>query len=314
MNENSKILVVGHNDGIEKSLFEYFSNNNFSGVFSSSQIGLDTTIQSSVYQFFSEVEPEYVFLGSVCSGGIEANKNNPADFFYKNSESQNNVVYAAQKFGVKKLMYFASSCVYPKDCPQPMKEEYLTTGPMEPTSVAYSTAKLAGIKLCESFRAQYGLNVIVVIPATVYGPGCDVDLSTAHVIGALIHKFYEAKEKDQKEVIVWGTGNARREFIFADDFVRACLTLMKRYDSAPIIHIGSGEDVSIRDLALMIKKVCGFNGEVVFDAAKPEGVMKKLLDNTKILDFGWSPEVTIEEGIKKTFQWYENLRKAEMIT
>ena len=313
MNENSKVLIVGHNDGIERALLEYFSSNDFSSIFSSSQIGLDTTIQSSVYQFFSEAEPEYVFLGSVCSGGIEANKNNPADFFYKNSESQNNVVYAAQKFGVKKLMYLASSCVYPKQCPQPMREEHLMAGPMEPTSEAYSTAKLAGIKLCESFRSQYGFNVIVVIPATVYGPGCDVDLSTAHVVGALIYKFYEAIENNQKEVVVWGTGSVRREFIFADDFARACVALMKKYDDSSIIHVGSGKDISINELAIMIKETCGFEGEIIFDETRPEGTMKKLLDNRRILDFGWSPEISMQEGIQKTFQWYKNLRKAEMI-
>lgn len=313
MNENSRILIVGHNDMIEKSLSEYFSDNDFVNVFSSSQMGLDTTIQSSVYQFFSEVEPEYVFLGSVCSGGIEVNKNNPADFFYKNSESQNNVVYAAQKFGAKKLMYFSSSCVYPKECPQPIKEESLMAGVLEPTSEAYSAAKLAGIRLCQSFRAQYGLNAIVAIPATVYGPGCDVDLATAHVLGALIGKFYEAKESNQDEVVVWGTGNARREFVFVDDFVSACVSLMKKYNETSIVHIGTGKDVSINELAQMIKEICGFTGKIVFDETKLEGTMKKLLDNSKILDLGWNPKVNMQEGIEKTYQWYVNQRKAETI-
>ena len=312
MNEDSKILIVGHNDIIEKSLYEYFLRNGFKSIFSSSEIGLDTTIQSSVYQFFSENEPEYVFLGSVLSGGIKANIDSPADFFYKNSESQNNIVYAAQKFGVKKLVYFASSCVYPKDCFQPMKREYLMTGSLEETSEAYSIAKLAGIKLCQSFRQQYGLNTVVAIPATVYGPGCDMNSKNAHVIVALINKFYEAKRNNDNQVVVWGTGEARREFIFVDDFISAAVSVMRKNDSPNFIHLCPGKDVSIKELAEMVKGISQFDGQIVFDSEKPQGPARKLLDCSEISNFGWNPKVDIKEGLEKKYCWYVNQRKMEI--
>jgi len=214
MNKQSKILIVGHDDVIERSLKSALCVKGFAKVTCSSKIALDTTIQSAVYQFFSKERPEYVFLASVRSGGIEANQKYPAEFFYANSESQNNIIYASQKFGVKKLMYFASSCIYPREAPQPMSPDRLMTGKIERTSEAYAMAKLAGIALCQAFRKQYNFNAIVVIPATVYGPQADVHVETAHVMGALIQKFFEAKTKGQDSVTVWGTGMPRREFIF----------------------------------------------------------------------------------------------------
>lgn len=305
MNKDAKILIVGHDDVIEKSLLRILRAKGFLNVASASEIALDTTIQSPVYEFFSQERPEYIFLGSIRSGGIEANQKNPAEFFYANSESQNNIVYAANKFGVKKLMYFASSCVYPKDALQPMKPEYLMTGPIEPTSAAYATAKLAGIALCQAYRKQYHLNAIVTVLATVYGPDSDVDLSTAHVLGALIHKFNQAKVRGQKNVTIWGSGEAKREFIFADDFVEACLFLMDRYNSEELINIGCGEDVAIKDLAVMIKEISGFQGEIVFDKTKPDGALRKLLDNEKIIKLGWKSKVSIREGILRTYDWYK---------
>lgn len=305
MNKEAKILIVGHDDVIEKSLLRTLRAKGFLNVVSASEIALDTTIQSPLYEFFSQERPEYVFLGSVRSGGIEANQKNPADFFYANSESQNNIVYAANKFGVKKLMYFASSCVYPKDALQPMKPEYLMTGPIEPTSAAYATAKLAGIALCQAYRKQYHLNAIVTVLATVYGPDSDVDLSTAHVLGALIHKFHQAKINGQKNVTIWGSGEAKREFIFADDFADACLFLMDHYNGEEVINIGCGEDVAIKDLAQMIKEISGFQGEIAFDKTKPDGAMRKLLDNEKLVKLGWKPKVSIREGILRTYDWYK---------
>src|SRR3990167_2066349 len=210
MNKDSKILVVGHNDVTEKSLTDHFAANHFTRVFSSSAIALNTAIQPAVYDFFAEHKPEYVFLASTRSGGIEANQRQAAEFIYHNLESQNNVVYAARKFGVKKLLFLASSCVYPKECPQPMKEEYLLTGVLEKTSEAYAVAKIAGIKLCQAYRRQYGLNAIVAIPPTLFGPGSDVCLETAHVMGALIYKFCEAVKNNQKQVVGWGAGGGRR--------------------------------------------------------------------------------------------------------
>ncbi len=304
MNKDSKILVVGHDDIIEKSLTGHLQSSHFQNVFSSSTIALNTTIQPSVYDFFSKHRPEYVFLASVRSGGIEANQRHPAEFIYHNIESQNNIVYASWKFGVKKLLFLASSCVYPKDCPQPMKEEHLLTGPLEETSEPYAVAKITGIKLCQAYRRQYGLNAIVAIPATLYGPGSDTEPATAHVMGALFGKFMDAVKNNSPQVTIWGTGAPRREFLFADDFVAACLFLMERYQGEEIMHIGSGSDVSIKELAEMIQRVCGYKGRIIFDTSKPDGAMKKLLDSNLIRQLGWQPKVSLEQGIKRTYETY----------
>ncbi len=306
MNKEAKILIVGHEDVIERSLAGHLAAEGFANVAVASELALDTTIQSSVYEFFSTEKPEYVFLGSIRSGGIEANQKNPAEFFYANSESQNNIVYAAWKFGVKKLMYFASSCVYPKDAAQPMKPEYLMTGPIEPTSAAYATAKLGGIALCQGYRKQHNFNAVVAVPATVYGPDSDTDLSTAHVLGALVYRFHQAKTSGDKTVTIWGSGEAKREFIFAEDFARACVFLMDRYNEAEVINIGCGEDIAIKDLAKMIAQICGFSGEIIFDRTKPDGAMRKLLDNEKIVNLGWKPIVSLKDGIQHTYDGYKD--------
>lgn len=302
MDKNSKILIVGHNDVVEKSLYSYLEANGFQNIFSSSKIALNTTIQPSVYEFFQKHRPEYVFLGSIRSGGIEANQKSPAEFLYQNSESQNNIFYSSWKFGVKKLLYFAASCVYPKDCAQPMKEEYFLTGPLEKTSEAYSVAKIAGIMLCQSYRRQYGLNAIAAVPATIYGSDSDTDLEKAHVMGALIAKFTKAVRENQKEVTVWGSGEARREFLYADDFVSASLFLMDRYNEEELINVGSGADVSIKELAQTIAEATGFKGQIVFDKSKPDGAMKKLLDSSHIKSLGWAAKVDLREGINRTIE------------
>ena len=313
MNKNAKILIVGHDDIIERALVRHFEANGFTRTVSSSAIALNTTIQPAVYDFFAEHKPEYIFLTSTRSGGIEANQKQPAEFIYHNLESQNNVVYAARKFGVKKLLFLASSCVYPKECPQPMKEEYLLTGALEKTSEAYAVAKIAGIKLCQAYRRQYGLNAIVAIPATVYGPGSDTDPATAHVLGALLGKFMDAVKNNSPQVTIWGTGAPRREFLFADDFVAACLFLMERYEGEEIMHIGSGSDVAIKELAEMIQRVCGYEGRIVFDASKPDGVLRKLLDSSRLTQLGWRPRVSLEEGIRRTCEHYLS-RKSQAIS
>ena len=220
MNKDSKILIVGHDDITENSLYSYFSDNGYENVFSSSRMGLDPTIQVSVYDFFQKQKPEYIFLASTRSGGIEANDKNGAEFMYHNLESQNNILYASWKFGAKKLLYFGGSCVYPKECAQPMRPEAILTGSLEATSESYSLAKIAGLKLCQAYKKQYGFNAIVMIPATIYGAGSDVDIQTAHVMGALIGKFAQAAKENSNEVVVWGTGSARREFLYTDDFER----------------------------------------------------------------------------------------------
>jgi len=308
MKKDSKIFIVGHNDIMDSSLTEYFLKNGYGHVFSSMKIGMNTTIQSSVYQFFSTQKPDYVFLGSTKSGGIEANQKYGAEFMYHNLESQNNVIYAAQKFGVKKLMYLASSCVYPKVCDQPMTEDLIGTGKMEETSEAYSLAKLAGIKLTQMFRRHYGLNAIVVIPSTVYGPYEKTELKMVHVIDALIVKFIEAVKNNKDEVVVWGTGNQRREFLFKDDFVDACLFLMEKYNDEAIVNIGAGEDIAIKELAEMISEIVDFKGKIIFDFSKPDGAMRKLLDNSRIIELGWRPLKNFKEGLKETLESYIHRR------
>jgi len=309
MNKTSRILVVGHNDIIETSLFDYFRNNGYAHAASSSEIGLNPTIQSSVYDYFQKNKPEYVFLASTRSGGIEANQKRGAEFIYHNLESQNNVLYASRKFGVKKLLFFAGSCVYPKECSQPIKEEYLLTGPLEKTSEPYSLAKIAGIKTCQAFRNQYGFQAIVMIPATIYGPGSDINIETAHVIGALIGKFADAVKQSKSEVVVWGTGHPKREFLYVDDFVKASLFLIDCYDQEEMINVGCGEDVTIACLANMIAEIAGFKGKITFDPTKPDGTMQKLMDDSRVKNLGWKAETSLVDGIRKTYDWYRSIKK-----
>lgn len=304
MHLDSKIFIVGHNDSIENSLKGYFKIQGFRHVISNAQDRIDVLNPLSVENFFKKFKPAYVFLGSVRSGGIAANQKYPAEFIYENSQAQNLVIEAACHYKVKKLLYFSSSCTYPKDAKQPIVEASLLTGPLEPTSEAYAVAKIAGTKMCQAYRAQYGLNAITAVPATLYGPGSDIDIENAHVLGALIAKFHKAQNEGAQQVVVWGSGKPRREFLYVDDFVSACLFLMEHYDSTEPINIGTGDDVTIQQLAMMIKKVSGFKGKIVFDASKPDGVMRKLMDNSRIRKRGWKPKVSLEEGIEKTYQWY----------
>lgn len=310
MNKNDRILIVGHGGIMEISLRQYFQSQGFRNVFSSWAGACDILNQVSVVDFFKRERPDYVFFASVRSGGIAANQKFAAEFIYSNLTGQNHVIHAAYQSAVKKLIFFAGSCVYPEECPQPIKEKYLLTGALEPTSEPYSIAKIAGIKLCQSYRRQYGFNAIAVIPATVYGPGSDTDLKTAHVMGALIGKFYRAVVNADRKVVVWGSGRPRREFLFTDDFVEACLFLMKKYNHEAfgddaLINVGCGYDISIKELAYTIKEISGFKGKIIFDRTRPDGTMKKLMDNSRITKLGWRPNVRLAEGIKKTYRWYQ---------
>ena len=309
MKKNARIVIIGHADAMEHSLTAHFRAHRYPNVWSTSSLNVDFLNQKSVEKFFETKKPEYVFLGSIRSGGIVANQKFAAEFIYQNLECQSNVIQAAYRLGVKKLLYYTSSCVYPKQARNPIKEESFLTGPLEPTSEPYAIAKIAGMKLCETYNRQYGFKAIVAVPATVYGPGSDMDLKTAHVIGALIAKFQEALKNHQKEVVVWGSGKPKREFLFADDFVAGSLFLMERYNDAATINLGCGCDVSIKALAELIKKISGFTGKVVFDASKPDGAMRKLLDSDRIARLGWKPRVSLEEGIRKTYRWYEQVNK-----
>lgn len=304
MRRNSKIFIVGHNDSIENSLRGYFQAEGFAQVISNTKDRINVLDQSKVEEFFKKFKPEYVFLGSLRSGGIAANQKFPAEFIYENTQSQNRVIEAARQFKVKKLLYFSSSCVYPKAAKQPIKEASLLTGPLESTSEPYAVAKIAGTRMCQAYKAQYNFNAITAVPATLYGPGSDTDIENAHVLGALIAKFHKAKTEGASEVNVWGSGKPRREFLYVEDFVSACLFLMEHYDGAEMINVGSGVDVTIKQLAVMVKNTSGFKGKINFDTTKPDGTMRKLMDNSRMKKLGWKPKVSLEEGIEKTYQWY----------
>lgn len=302
MQRNSRILIIGHQDSLENSLWHHFTSRKFTHVYTNSRLPLNVLSQQKVESFFKSERPEYVFLGSVRSGGIAVNQRFPADFIYENLQAQANIVHASAKHGVKKLVYLAASCVYPKDAAQPIKEGSLMQGVMEPTSDAYSMAKLAGIKLCQAYRQQYGLDAISIVPATLYGPGSDTDLETAHVMGALMFKFYQAVREGKTQVDVWGTGKPRREFLYVDDFVSGVLFLMRHYKGAELINLGSGTDISIKALAGMIAKVSGFTGRIVFDTSKPDGAMRKFLDSRRVSKMGWEAKISLEEGVKRTYR------------
>jgi len=304
MHRKSRIFIVGHNDSVENFLRGYFKAQGYSQVISNTQDRINVLDQSKFESFFKKFKPEYVFLGSLRSGGIAANQKYPGEFIYENIQSQSLVIEAAHRCGVKKLLYFASSCVYPKEAKHPIKETSILTGPLEPTSESYAVAKIAGIRTCQAYKAQYGFNVLAVVPATLYGTGSDTDIQTAHVLGALIAKFQKAKIEGASEVVVWGSGKPRREFLYLDDFVSACLFLMEHDQGTDLINVGSGCDVTIKQLASMIKNISGFKGKIKFDTTKPDGTMRKFLDSSRMRKLGWKPKVSLEEGIEKTYRWY----------
>jgi GDP-L-fucose synthase len=302
LHRKSRILVVGHNDSIEQSLVGHFRARGFKHVFSNTRDRINVLDQAAGVRFFKSQKPQYVFLGSVRSGGIAANQKFPGEFISENLRAQTNVIESARLYGAKKLLYFASSCVYPKHAKQPIKEDTILTGELEATSEPYAVAKIAGIKMCQAFRSQYGMSAVAAVPATLYGPGSDSDLETAHVMGALIAKFSRAVASGDNTISIWGTGKPRREFLYVDDFVQAAILLMDRYDRPDLINIGCGHDVSIKELANLIAQATGYKGRIVFDASKPDGAMRKLLHNRQILELGWKPKVGLEEGIAKTYK------------
>ena len=306
MEKNERIFIAGHEGMTGSAILHRLKESGFTKLVVRTSSELDLTDQKMVFDFFMDEKPDYVFLTAAKVGGILANSRYPAEFIYSNIQSQTNIMHSAWKSGVKKLLFLGSSCVYPKGCPQPMKEEYLLTGKLESTSEPYAIAKITGIKMCQSYNLQYGTNYISVIPADLYGPHDDFDPETSHVLPALIRKMHKAKTSNQPEVIIWGTGSPRRESLHADDLAEACLFLMKNYDEPEIINVGSGKDLSIRELALLIREVVGLKGEVVFNESKPDGAPRKLLDISKITKLGWSPKISLERGIRQTYQWYED--------
>jgi len=304
MNHNSKIYIAGHNGMVGSAIVRCLKKEGYNNLVYRNSSELDLKDQKAVDDFFISEEPEYVFLAAAKVGGIGANIANPAEFLYDNLMINSNVIHGAYKGKVKKLLFLGSSCIYPRLCPQPMKEEYLLEGKLEPTNEGYALGKIIGIKLCEYYNKQYDCNFISAMPPNLYGENDNFSPDHSHVIAALIRKFHEGKESSSKKVVIWGTGTAKREFLYVDDAAEACVFLMKNYDSPEHINIGSGDDISIVDLAKLIKNVVGFEGEIVKDVSKPDGMPRKLMDNSKIFDVGWKHKVELEEGIRKAYKWY----------
>ncbi len=309
MNKEEKIFVAGHNGMVGSSILRALKKEGFNNIVTRSSKELDLRKQEDVKHFFKEENISYVFLAAAKVGGILANSKYKADFLFDNLSIQNNVIHSSYEFGVKKLLFLGSSCIYPKFSEQPIKEEYLLTGSLEPTNDAYAIAKIAGIKLCEFYREQYGCNFISAMPTNLYGENDNYDLNNSHVIPALIRKFHEAKINSKKEVVIWGTGTPKREFLFVDDLAEACLFLMKNYNGREHLNIGVGKDISIKELSEIIKEVTQYTGEIVCDTSKPDGTPRKLMDVTNINQLGWSYKTEIEDGLAKTYQLYLNTLK-----
>jgi GDP-L-fucose synthase len=300
--KNTKIYVAGHRGMVGSAILRKLQAEGYPNLLVRSSQELDLRNQQAVADFFANEKPDYVFLAAAKVGGIVANNTYRADFLYENLAIQNNVIHQAYLHGVKKLLFLGSSCIYPKLAPQPLKEEYLLTGLLEPTNEPYAIAKIAGIKLCDAYRDQYGCNFISVMPTNLYGYNDNYHSENSHVLPALIRKFHEAKTSGATNVTVWGTGSPLREFLFADDLADACYFLMQEYNEAGLVNIGTGHDLSIKELALLIKEVVGFTGDLVFDTSKPDGTPRKLMDVTKLHSLGWQHRIELKEGLALAYQ------------
>jgi GDP-L-fucose synthase len=306
MKKDSKIFVAGHRGMVGSALVRKLQSEGYTNIITKSRKELDLTNQFQVNHFFHFERPEYVFLAAAKVGGIKANNDFKADFIYQNLMIQTNVINASYQNGVKKLLFLGSSCIYPKMAPQPLKEEYLLSGKLESSNDAYAIAKISGIKMCQSFNVQYGTNFISVMPTNLYGQGDNYHLENSHVMPALIRKFHEAKTAGNPEVEIWGSGKPMREFLYVDDLAEACLFLMLNYNDSEIVNIGTGEDISIKDLSQLIKEVVGFSGTIIYDSSKPDGTPRKLLDVSKIHDLGWSHKTNLKNGIELTYKHFLN--------
>ena len=301
---DARIYVAGHAGLVGSAVVRRLRAGGFTNILTASRAELDLRDQAAVDRWFGANRPEYVFLVAGTVGGILANSTRPAEFIYDNMMIHATVVHAAYREGVKKLLYLGSSCIYPRECPQPMKEEYLLTGPLEPTNEPYAVAKIAGIKLCQAYRRQYGCDFISAMPTNLYGPGDNFDLSSSHVLPALIRKFHDAKAEGRGDVVIWGTGSPRREFLHVDDLADACLYLMERYDGDLHLNVGTGVDLSIRELAEMVRDVVHPGARLVFDASKPDGTPRKLLDVSRLHALGWRHRIELRAGIEATYRWF----------
>jgi GDP-L-fucose synthase len=306
MEKHGRIFIAGHKGMVGSAIYRKLKSLGFDDFIVRSSRQLDLRDQAQVARFFEDEQPDYVFLAAAKVGGIHANDTNRGEFIYDNLMIQSNVIHQSFVHGVSKLLFLGSSCIYPKFAPQPLKEESLLNGLLEPTNEPYAIAKIAGIKMCQAYRSQYGCNFISLMPTNLYGPNDNYDLKNSHVLPALIRKMFDAKEKNSPNVVVWGTGSPKREFLHVDDLADACVFLMEKYNSPEIINVGTGVDLSIRDLAYLIRSEVGYEGEIVFDANYPDGTPKKQLDTSKINDLGWSSRITLEEGIRQVCKDYVN--------
>ena len=302
MKKDSRILVLGSGGLVGGAIVKKLRSKGHSNLLLPKRKDLDLIMQKDVLDYFTATQPEYVFLAAAKVGGIMANSTQPAEFIYQNLMVQSNVIHVSAVSNVEKLLFLGSSCIYPKQCPQPIKEDYLLSGYLESTNKAYAVAKIAGLTMCQAYRQQYGFNAISVMPCNLYGPGDNFDLVGSHVLPALLRKFHEAKPND--DVVVWGTGSPYREFLYIDDLADALYFLMLNYDEPESINVGSGKDLTIKELAELIKKITGHAGEVIWDTSKPDGTPRKILDISKIKLLGWTPHTTLWDGIRKTYTWY----------
>jgi GDP-L-fucose synthase len=301
---DSRIFVAGHRGLVGSAIARKLESSGHRNLLRRTRAELDLRDQGAVERFFAAEKPEFVFLAAAKVGGIMANATYPAEFLYENLAIQNNVIHTAWKYGVRKLVFLGSSCIYPKFAPQPISEDSLLTGPLEATNEAYALAKIAGLKLCAAYRAQYGFPAISLMPTNLYGPGDNFDLEKSHVLPALIRRFHEARESGAAQVTLWGTGTPRREFLHVDDLAEAACYLMEHYDGAEPLNVGTGEDLTIAELAALVASVVGYEGRIVYDALKPDGTPRKLLDVSRIHALGWQARIPLREGIASTYKWY----------
>lgn len=309
MRQHDKIYVAGHGGLVGSAIIRELKAQGYTNIIIRSSKELDLRDQVAVNQFFQEERPDYVFLAAARVGGIKANMVSPAVFLYENLMIEANVIHAAYMYSVKKLLFLGSSCIYPRLAPQPMKEDYLLTSQLEPTNEGYAIAKIAGLKMCQAYNKQYGTRFITCMPTNIYGPGDNFNLETAHALPALMAKMHKAKHEGFEQVVVWGTGNARREWLYVDDLAQACVYLMNTYEGNEIVNIGLGQDISMKDLAFKIREIVGYQGELVFDATKPEGMPRKLLDVSKANGLGWHATVDLSRGLVSTYAWYNTKDK-----
>ena len=301
MEKNARIYVAGHRGLVGSAILKELRRQGFASAFGRARSELDLLDSVAVTEFFDKERPEFVFLAAARVGGIKANDTYPATFLYENLQIQNNVLHAAYRFEVKKLLFLGSSCIYPRLAPQPMREEHILTGPLEQTNEWYAIAKIAGIKMCQAYRRQHGCNFIAAMPTNMYGPNDNFDLESSHVIPAVIRRFHEAKTRSAPEVVCWGTGTPRREFLFSEDLARACLFLIQNYDEEQFINVGFGSDVTIKELAELTARIVGFRGSIRWDTSMPDGTPRKLLDSSRLTALGWKPSVSLEAGLKLTY-------------